>query len=119
MDASSRLWSGHGAQRPVSRPGGETASGHRREKPPLFRPLAAGERDLPVRLPQARARAERQGDSSVRPADRKTGERNRQTARAGETPVSTGVRRAGEVTREKEARKGAKYAKERQEGSQQ
>ena len=63
------------------RSGRKAASGHRRQEPALFLPLAAGQRNLPVRLPQAGTRAERHRDPQIRSARRREGTGDRQTPR--------------------------------------
>ena len=63
--------------------------GDRRQEPPLFLPLAAGQRDVPVRLPQGRAGQERRRNPRVRPARRGKRERDRQAPRADDPHLRT------------------------------
>src|SRR5262249_41982316 len=74
---------GRGPAAPGRGAGGEAAPGRRRKDPPVLLPLAAGQRDVPVRLPQARTGTKRRRNSAVRPARRRGRGEHRQTARAG------------------------------------
>src|SRR5262249_20788984 len=62
----------------------------------VFPPLAASERDVPVRLPQARAGQERQRDPQVRSPRREAGKRDRPALQT--RALRAVVARIGQVT---------------------